>query len=66
MSEPLDTTPCSLPSASSTKGTFASLRGWTCGTTRSLLCRAHTAALLGEPLGERSVMIRNVAEPYDI
>ena len=37
MSEPLDTTPCRRPSASSTKGTFASLRGRAGGTTRAVL-----------------------------
>src|SRR3712207_3202814 len=37
MSEPLETTPCNRPSASSTKGTFASLRGWTGGSTRTML-----------------------------
>ena len=43
MSEPLDTTPCSRPSASSANGTFASLRGRTGGTTRTALRRSHAA-----------------------
>lgn len=37
MSEPLDTTPCNRPSASSTNGTLASLRGRAGGTTRAVL-----------------------------
>src|SRR5690606_4303489 len=41
MSEPLDTTPCRRPPASSTKGTFASLRGRTGGITRAVLLCSH-------------------------
>src|SRR3954452_20354998 len=37
MSEPLDTTPCNRPSANSTNGTFANLRGRAGGTTRAAL-----------------------------
>ena len=37
MPEPLETTPCRRPSASSTKGTLASLRGRAGGTTRAVL-----------------------------
>ncbi len=43
-SEPLDTTPCSLPSASSTNGTLASLRGRAGRTTRAALDRSHSAS----------------------
>ncbi|GAA0389438.1 hypothetical protein GCM10009541_35660 [Micromonospora gifhornensis] len=39
MSDPLETTPCSRPSANSTKGTFANLRGRAGGTTASTLLR---------------------------
>lgn len=42
MSDPLDTTPCNRPSASSTKGTFASFLGRADGTTRAVLDFSHT------------------------
>src|SRR5581483_6166136 len=43
MSEPLDTTPCTRPSASSTNGTLASLRGCAGGITRAVLDFSHSA-----------------------
>ncbi|GHE64132.1 hypothetical protein GCM10018771_52340 [Streptomyces cellulosae] len=42
MSEPLDTTPCNRPSASSTNGTLASFRGRADGTTRTVLDLSQT------------------------
>src|SRR6185503_20866962 len=45
MSEPLDTTPCRRPSASSTNGTLASFRGRTGGTTGTALLRSHSLAM---------------------
>ncbi|GHG36246.1 hypothetical protein GCM10018777_61090 [Streptomyces albogriseolus] len=42
MSEPLDTTPCNRPSASSTNGTLASFRGRAGGTTRTVLDLSQT------------------------
>src|SRR5262249_46325418 len=43
MSEPLDTTPCRRPSASSTNGTLASLRGRAGGITRTVLDSSQSA-----------------------
>src|SRR5215467_12236405 len=43
MSEPLDTTPCRRPSASSTNGTLASLRGRAGGITRAVLDFSQSA-----------------------
>src|SRR5262245_19791458 len=43
MSEPLDTTPCRRPSASSTNGTLASLRGCAGGITRAVLDSSQSA-----------------------
>ncbi|MFC8794470.1 hypothetical protein [Streptomyces cinereoruber] len=42
MSDPLDTTPCNRPSASSTNGTLASFRGRAGGTTRAALDLSQT------------------------
>ncbi|GAA3504722.1 hypothetical protein GCM10019016_118350 [Streptomyces prasinosporus] len=42
MSDPLDTTPCRRPSASSTNGTLASFRGRAGGTTRAVLDLSQT------------------------
>ena len=44
MSEPLETTPCNRPSANSTNGTLASLRGRAAGTTRAVLRCSHGGA----------------------
>ncbi|GGV44517.1 hypothetical protein GCM10010261_18570 [Streptomyces pilosus] len=42
MSDPLDTTPCSRPSANSANGTLASFRGRADGTTRAVLDLSQT------------------------
>src|SRR3569833_3480569 len=51
MSEPLDTTPCRRPSASSTNGTFARPRGRTGGTTSAVLRSSYAGSRGGASVG---------------
>src|SRR5581483_6871119 len=65
MSDPLDTTPCSRPSANSTNGTLASLRGWTGVNTRAVLWRAHAVASMsnaGPPVTRSSYVLPHACD----